>query len=373
MREQHDQELTTRLARQGGSPAEDGEPAERRGAFGLSGAQITAGALAAVTSAVLGSQLGVAGTVAGAAVASVVSTVGGAVYQRYLERTAETVRATAARAPLGRRRQRTAGRAVGDGRTGPVASPSHPVGPRSATEPTTRLTVPHPSPGAPTARLAGPPPRDAGPPDTPIRGEASARPPDTELLGQGVGGHRDADSTALLPTSAGTNRLPTDGPGEKPPRRRRPTRMIVAGGVLSFLLAMAAIVGVELVRGESLSGGSTGTSISGILGGEPLFRRDDVPPPAEQDPPAGGADVVDPPNPAPPAGTGTTGAPEVPTTSGEEPGREPAGNEPSETEPPPTTTEAPAEDEPEGAGEQEDDQEPAPGARLEIPGRVPAT
>ncbi|QUQ69554.1 hypothetical protein [Kutzneria sp. CA-103260] len=44
--------------------------------------QVTAGALAAVTAAVLGSKLGVAGTVAGAGLASVVGTVGTAMYER---------------------------------------------------------------------------------------------------------------------------------------------------------------------------------------------------------------------------------------------------------------------------------------------------
>ena len=46
-----------------------------------------AGALAAVTAALLGSTMGVAGTVVGAGLASVVSTVGGALYLRSIERT----------------------------------------------------------------------------------------------------------------------------------------------------------------------------------------------------------------------------------------------------------------------------------------------
>ncbi|OLF08627.1 hypothetical protein [Actinophytocola xanthii] len=54
--------------------------------------QIVAGALAAVTAALLGSTMGVAGTVVGAGLASVVSTVGGALYLRSLERTGESVR-----------------------------------------------------------------------------------------------------------------------------------------------------------------------------------------------------------------------------------------------------------------------------------------
>lgn len=54
--------------------------------------QILAGALAAVTAAVLGSTMGVAGTVAGAGFASVVTTVGGALYLRSIQRTRQGVR-----------------------------------------------------------------------------------------------------------------------------------------------------------------------------------------------------------------------------------------------------------------------------------------
>ena len=54
--------------------------------------QVLAGALAAVTAALLGSTMGVAGTVVGAALASVVSTVGGALYLRSIKRTTEGVR-----------------------------------------------------------------------------------------------------------------------------------------------------------------------------------------------------------------------------------------------------------------------------------------
>jgi Na+-driven multidrug efflux pump len=50
--------------------------------------QVLAGALAAVTAALLGSTMGVAGTVVGAALASVVSTVGGALYLRSIKRPA---------------------------------------------------------------------------------------------------------------------------------------------------------------------------------------------------------------------------------------------------------------------------------------------
>ncbi|HEX6357986.1 hypothetical protein [Actinophytocola sp.] len=54
--------------------------------------QIFAGALAAVTAALIGSTMGVGGTVLGAGLASVISTVGGTVYLRSIRRTTESVR-----------------------------------------------------------------------------------------------------------------------------------------------------------------------------------------------------------------------------------------------------------------------------------------
>jgi len=59
--------------------------------------QVLAGALAAVTAALIGSTMGVAGTVIGAGVASMVSTVGGALYLRSIERTTKSVRTVRAK------------------------------------------------------------------------------------------------------------------------------------------------------------------------------------------------------------------------------------------------------------------------------------
>lgn len=53
--------------------------------------KVVAGAGAAATSAVLGSFFGAAGTVAGAALGSVASTVAATIYQRYLDRTRDTI------------------------------------------------------------------------------------------------------------------------------------------------------------------------------------------------------------------------------------------------------------------------------------------
>ena len=59
--------------------------------------QVLAGALAAVTAALIGSTMGVAGTVVGAGLASVISTVGGAVYLRSIQRTRDSVRTVRAK------------------------------------------------------------------------------------------------------------------------------------------------------------------------------------------------------------------------------------------------------------------------------------
>ncbi len=64
---------------------------------GIRISQVLAGALAAVTAALLGSTMGVAGTVVGAGLASVVSTVGGALYLRSIQRTKQSVQTVRAK------------------------------------------------------------------------------------------------------------------------------------------------------------------------------------------------------------------------------------------------------------------------------------
>jgi hypothetical protein len=64
---------------------------------GIRFSQVLAGALAAVTAALIGSTMGVAGTVVGAGLASVISTVGGTLYLRSIQRTKESVRTVRAK------------------------------------------------------------------------------------------------------------------------------------------------------------------------------------------------------------------------------------------------------------------------------------
>jgi uncharacterized membrane protein YgcG len=73
-------------------PGTDPEPAPEKPRVSLSVTQVCAGALAAVSAAVLASFFGVAGTVIGAALVSVVSTVGSALYSASLNRTSDRLR-----------------------------------------------------------------------------------------------------------------------------------------------------------------------------------------------------------------------------------------------------------------------------------------
>lgn len=73
--------------------AEAPNPTGIKGLFeGLSVSQVTAGALAAVTSMLLSAQIGIAGSVIGVAVGSVVSTVSSQLYKKFLAGSAEKLR-----------------------------------------------------------------------------------------------------------------------------------------------------------------------------------------------------------------------------------------------------------------------------------------
>lgn len=90
---QHPATRPTRPAPRPGPPrpTPDGPPEAVPPAKDLTVNKILAGAGAAATSAVLGSFFGAAGTVAGAALGSVASTVAATIYQRYLDRTRDTL------------------------------------------------------------------------------------------------------------------------------------------------------------------------------------------------------------------------------------------------------------------------------------------
>jgi len=239
--------------------------------------QVMAGAMAAVTAAVLGSTMGFAGTVVGAGLASVVTTVGGALYLRSIQRTKQGVATV---------RDMVVARA-------------------GATSVTLAEERPATEAEAAAAGLAAP-----GEP-----GE-SADDPDTAEPAWPAAGDDAGERTEIVPAAA-------------PARRKLRWPALIAASVLAFALGMVVITGVEWLRGEPLSGGD-GTTIGRIVrenssGG--TDDKDDKAPPAtttstttEQDNP-------------------TVTVTETPPTSGnEEPAPASSGASEPETTGPETTT-----------------------------------
>ena len=173
-----------------------------------------------MTTAAAGGFLGGAGgTVAGAAVASVVTTVGEAIYQRSLERTRERVRSR-----IDARRTR----AGGSGATAALGQDRSADATRAAASP------------AGTRVLRAGEPGDPGPDESP--------------------------TVALTPT---TGRAARAG-------RRKRVAVLVATGVLIFLIAMVVVTGIERVKGSPLSGGQ-GTSIGEVFGTGPTTTTTSAP------------------------------------------------------------------------------------------------
>jgi len=157
---------------------------ERQDTDGIRLSQVLAGALAAVTAALIGSTMGVGGTVVGAGVASVISTVGGTLYLRSIQRTKESVRTV---------RAKVVGRSGG-----------------------TTVMV-------------------------------SSEDPETSSEDPAEPG----DEVEAEPLTSTDDRPPTE-------KRRLRWAVLAVTTLAAFALGMAAVTGVEWLRGESLSGdGST--------------------------------------------------------------------------------------------------------------------
>jgi hypothetical protein len=190
--------------------------------------QVLAGALAAITAAVLGSTMGVAGTVVGAGLASVVTTVGGALYLRSIQRTKQGVRSV---------------RSLVVARAG-----------------TTSVTLVDERPAEP----------------------APADEPETV---------QDDDAEPEPPAEQETGRLEVVEQEQPPTRRRLRWPALIAATVLAFVLGMLVVTGVEWIRGEPLSGGQ-GTTIGRIVrapqGGDD-HRNENPPATRESTPPSTGA------------------------------------------------------------------------------------
>lgn len=191
----------------------DEKPAEEEdGKPDLTMTKVIAGAGAAATSAVMGSYLGAAGTVTGAALGSVVSMVGASVYQHYLERTRDTVRA----------RIRLPG-----GRTVAVTEQVEVPAPRSALDAE-----------APPTQVLVTPVGDSAAPG--LSGTGDLTPPDAAVA-----------APALAP-------------------RRSGRRWLMAGAavVLAFLIGMVAVTGIEWLKGSTLTSGESGTSVGRVIQGD---------------------------------------------------------------------------------------------------------
>ncbi len=218
----------------------------------ISPAQVTGGALAAVTAAVLGGQLGVAGTVGGAALTSVVITVGGAVYQRSLETTRKKANAAAAKAALGRAGRR------------PLVEP--PVAGTPPDEPTHRV-LPAPGPAATDLHWPG----GERVIDDPATGADRTR----RIVGDGPTRRLSWEGTRYVPSGhGGDQRIPATALPEEdsatapedPARRSRIRWSVVAAtSGLAFLLCMLVVTGFEGVTGRPLSGGEHGTTVGHLF------------------------------------------------------------------------------------------------------------
>ncbi|RBY79809.1 hypothetical protein DQ238_09210 [Geodermatophilus sp. TF02-6] len=126
----------------------DDDTADKPQRSQLSAVQVTAGALAAVSSAVAMSFFGVAGTLIGAALASVISTVSAALYSESLNRTGQRLRRGRTQRP-GASAEQPAPAAAPATRALPV---QRPPAPGAAATPTTRVLPAHLDPRRPPVR-----------------------------------------------------------------------------------------------------------------------------------------------------------------------------------------------------------------------------
>ncbi|MDQ3734271.1 MAG: hypothetical protein M3400_09795 [Actinomycetota bacterium] len=138
-------------------------------------------------------------------------------------------------------------------------------------------------------------------------------------------------------TQVARRRTAADGTDPQPAQRQPPTRTqlrprrLLAGGLVIFALAIAGITGFELLTGQPLSGGGTGTTL-GELAEE---ASNAGPSGADQTP----ADVVPNPDADPTDNPASTAPTNDPVTTAPTP---PGHTGPSPTEPTPTTPTVPS-------------------------------
>ena len=192
-------------------------PDQPKKLFDLSVPQVVAGALAAAIVTALGARLGLAGTIAGAALFSIIATVASAMFRKGLEHSHAQVR------------DWFGGAKAATGQT--VDSPTAHA--TSASDDTAWTTVPDSAsePEIPASEPEIP----ASEPEIPASDEAT--PPSEER--------------ATTETSV--------------PRTRPAIIGAVAGSLATFVLALAFIVGFEVLTGQTLDG-RTGTSLGNVAG-----------------------------------------------------------------------------------------------------------
>jgi hypothetical protein len=246
--------------------------------FEITGTQVVASLLAAITGAIAASYLGIAGTIIGTAVMSVASTAGAAVYKAYLGRTARRLKA---KAPV--IAQRAAERMT-------PTSTQH--GQANGDTPTradqTRLDLTRTDQTRANQTLAGQAHLDQARADrTYVVGQSAAdqayvgqTPADQAYVGQTHVGQADGEPTQVLSAVGGAE--PPARPGRGKPGRqesagwlRRQPRWVLAAlvSLAIFVGAVAGVSVVELAAGKPLSAlvwhhKGTGTTVGGLVGGQ---------------------------------------------------------------------------------------------------------
>ena len=256
----------------------------------LSGVQVVASLLAALTGAVAASFLGVAGTIIGTAVMSVAGTAGAAIYRHYLARSKERLQAAAAAAKTRHPGQYGAG-GPGQPQVGSAGTARDPAsaawGSPAAVHDTSMTREPGMATGTGVTR--GMTRRASHAHPDAVAAEASARaggypgawPADLLASRNGSPNGRDADPTQMMPRLNGYGDADraggSGGHGGAPggtaiPWWRRRWVMLAGASLALFLVVMAGVTVVELIAGKPLNSlltgsRSSGTSVGHVLGG----------------------------------------------------------------------------------------------------------
>jgi hypothetical protein len=250
--------------------------------FEITGTQIVASLLAAITGAIAASYLGIAGTIIGTAVMSVASTAGAAVYKAYLGRTARRLKAKAPVIAQRAAERMTPTSTRGGTRHGQANGNTPTRADQTRLDQTrTDRTVTGQARLDQTRTdrtLTGQAHVDQTRADrTYVVGQTAA---DQAYVGQAHEGQADDEPTQVLSAVGGGEPPARPGRG-KPGRResagwlRRQPRWVLAAlvSLAIFVGAVAGVSVVELAAGKPLSAlvwhhKGTGTTVGGLVGGQ---------------------------------------------------------------------------------------------------------